>query len=135
MLILAIGPRLVDPDRGGRWAALRRVAYFGGPVMVDALLGRRGDLDAPADDVGPDPEALRALELDVKVAALDAGRVGVLKLERLRRLAERVAAMTPAGTITRPRSVPRPDLAALREAVEGPAVPAASPAAQPGAAG
>ena len=129
VLILAIGPRLVDPDGGGRWAA-----YFGGPVMVDALLGRRGDPDAPADDVGPDPEAVRAFELLVKVAALDAGRVGVLKLERLRRHADRVAAMTPVGTITRTRTVPRPDLAALREAVDGPVAPAAPSAVQPGAA-
>jgi hypothetical protein len=127
LLFSAIGPTLYEPDGGGAWAARRLWAYHGGTHAVDALLGRRGDPDAAPGADGPDLESVRAFALLVQVRALELGKRDTVHWLRLWAYVERLDALAPPEPVVAPRTVPRPDLAALKAAVMPPAASDAAP--------
>ena len=126
LLFRAIGERIYDPDGGGAPALLRLSAYQGGPVVVDALLGRRGDPDAAGEE-GPDPASVRAFELFVKSRAVTVEEIGLGGVLRLLAHVERMDALATPEPVVAPRSVPQPDLAAMEAVVMPPAARDAGP--------
>lgn len=114
LLLIGVGPELHDLEGEPR-ATLRAVAFLGGPFVIDALLGRRGDPEAKGGE-GPDPRAVRAFERLNRVRALRLDEIGMIRMVRLWAYATRLDSMTRRGRNLPPRDLPEPDLAALREA-------------------